>query len=207
MLTVLLRRYNRCVSAPVRAPLWSLHRQQSLSFRQMSSSASDEEKVEHLQRATRLAIKAAFVTWVVVKGWETFNKSGTFLLESTLTLLRSRHPETQYEAVSRLGRWHNSDEGMLYILKSNHLVHLLHVLSSPNAAARTLALEVLCRMATLDAARAPLRDAHTLSMVRASCTSIGDIAEARKCHALGDKLAQLLDDAELASQTSLFRPQ
>ena len=42
-----------------------------------------------------------------------------------------------------------TDEGLLYLLKSDHLGHLLHVLSSPNAAARTLTLEVLCRMATL----------------------------------------------------------
>jgi len=91
---------------------------------------------------------------------------------------------------------------MLYVLESDHLGYLLHVLSSPNAAARTLALSLLCRMATLDAARTPLRDAHTLSTARASCATIADVEEAHKCHALGDKLARLLGDTELASTTN-----
>jgi len=168
----------------------------------LSNSTSEEEKAVQEQRPARLAIKAAILTFIAVKGWETFGNSGTFMLESTLTLLRSRHPQTQHDAVSRLDRWHTSDTALHHIVESGHISTLVNVLASPSAAARNLTLEVLCRLASLDSALVPLRDAQALTTARASCETIGDPLEAERCRALGDKLALLLGDASALEVSS-----
>ena len=116
----------------------------------------------------------------------------TYFIAPSLTLLRSRNPESREVGVGRLNRWHYNESVQPEIVAQGGVEALLAALTGANPETRLTILEVLLRLAPASNARERLLANDGERRVRAACSGLAS-SDLERCTALAGHLCEVLN--------------
>lgn len=144
------------------------------------------------EKALRVALKTLALSWFGYKGYKFYSGGDTYFVSSALQLVRSKHADYQATGLSRLDRWHHSDDALAEIVKCGGVAALLKTLRSSEPSTRLLSLKILVNVAPIGTARSELVAGDAAAAAEKSCADMSVEGDAARCRELSHALREAL---------------
>lgn len=190
---IAMLRWTRVATAAARGPRPAATTRASLCTRSSGAQpGSPSFEDPGSEKALRLALKTLALSWFGYKGYSFYAGGDTFFVSSALQLVRSKHADYQASGVSRLDRWHHSDEALVEIVKCGGVAALLKTLRSPEPSTRLLSLKILVNLAPVGTAQSELVAGNAATAAESSCAGMSVEEDAARCRELSHALREAL---------------